>query len=94
MLRVFISKADCYIKFINLRQSQDKINSDYIERLRRGLNCKEVTIRFMVLYLGSLPSLAMLNIQVETSAEFIDVVAGTDSIISFIESGVRGFIMY
>ena len=62
MLKVFISKADYCVKFINLRQSQDKINSNYIERLKRGLNCKEVTIRFIVLYLGSLTGLVILNI--------------------------------
>ena len=62
MLKVFISKTDCCVKFINLRQSQNKINSDCIERLRRGLNCKKVTIRFITLYLGSLTGPAMLNI--------------------------------
>ena len=62
MFKVFISKANCCIKFINLRQSQNKINSDCIERLRRGFNYKKVIIRFMVLYLGSLIGLTMLNI--------------------------------
>ena len=93
-LRVFIGKADCCVESINLRQSQDEINSVCMERLGRGLNCEEVTIRFVALCLGSLTGPAMLNIQVETSAELIDVIAGADSIISSIESGVRGFIVY
>ena len=62
MLKVFINKANCCIKSINFRQPQDKINSDYIERLKRGFNYKEVTIRFIVFYLGSLTSPVMLNI--------------------------------
>ena len=62
MLRVFINKANYCVKFINLRQSQNKINSDCMERLKRGFNCKEVTIRFIVLYLGSLTGPVMLNI--------------------------------
>ena len=48
----------------------------------------------MVLYLGNLTGPAMLNIQVETSIEFTDVVAGVDFIISSIESSIRGFIIY
>ena len=94
MLRVFISKANCCIKFINLRQSQNKINNNYIKRLRRGLNYKEVTIRFIVLYLNSLISPVILNIQVKTSTKLTDIIASIDSIISSMEFSIRGFIIY